>query len=87
MAIRSSYPETRNQHVARNEVDGCCQSALGVSVPPKLGRVALFYSTMPQTHEVDLASWHGACDVLDEGAEKWVSNLWFSFGLLEATKA
>mmetsp|Transcript_44649 Transcript_44649/g.112521 ORF Transcript_44649/g.112521 Transcript_44649/m.112521 type:complete len:375 (-) Transcript_44649:1844-2968(-) len=51
----------------------------GVSVFPKKGRAALFYSLYPEDNlvaQLDPNSLHGGCPIIK--GEKWLSNVWYS---------
>jgi len=72
-------PLTRNEKFIRMDYNNC-QTARGLTLSARPGRVALFYNTLPSSFDPDFYAWHGGCDV-SEG-EKWVANLWYNFGNL-----
>jgi len=73
----------RNVHRVWHEYDHC-QVAKGVTITPRMGRVALFYNLLPHSMAADYHTWHGSCDVAR--GEKWAANYWFNFGLLYKLK-
>ena len=53
-----------------------CQTASGLTVPPRAGSVVLFYGMYPNSQRPDMWPWHGSCDVTH--GEKWLANMWFA---------
>ena len=72
--VDSGAEPVRNVHRVRQEYDHC-QVAKGVTITPRMGRVALFYNLLPHSMAADYHTWHGSCDVAqgEKWAAKWVS--------------
>jgi hypothetical protein len=74
----------RNVHAVRERYGGC-QTAEGLTIAPRRGSVALFYSLHANSDAKDWLAWHAACDV--SGGTKWAANYWWHLGMLRAQRA
>ena len=57
-----------------------CQVAQGLTLQPRRGSVALFYSLQPNSDEKDWMAWHASCDVTN--GVKWAANFWWHLGMM-----
>uniref|UniRef100_A0A7S2BWW0 Fe2OG dioxygenase domain-containing protein n=1 Tax=Haptolina brevifila TaxID=156173 RepID=A0A7S2BWW0_9EUKA len=71
---------TRHVYQLRQHFNGC-QTAVGTTLRPKRGAVALFYTLRPNSHEQDWTAWHGSCDVTK--GVKWAANFWWNLNLMK----
>ena len=63
-------PSLNVRHVYRiRERFANCQTSAGLTVVPRRGSVALFYSLLPNSADKDWMAWHASCDV--RSGEKW----------------
>ena len=69
----------RHTYRVREHFDRC-QTERGLTVRPRLGSVALFYSLLPNSEDKDWMAWHGSCDVTS--GVKWAANFWWHLGLM-----
>ena len=62
-----------------------CQTTQGLTLAPRRGTVALFYSMLPNSAEKDWMAWHASCDV--HSGTKWAANFWWQLHLLREKRA